>query len=84
MSQYEAVIVEAPNRDFGFAQFGYQAATDLAHRNRTALISLGIPKLVRFDKIRHRSVANCTLLVFLYLRREPKVVAVPSHVRHQN
>jgi len=33
---------------------GYQAGTSLAsvvHRKRTALISLGIPKLVRFHKI---------------------------------
>jgi hypothetical protein len=47
------------------------------HRNRMALISLGIPKLVRFGKIGHRSVTNRPLLVFLYLLKAPEFVAVP-------
>jgi hypothetical protein len=67
-----------PNRDFAefiigpahrvrplagpVAQSGYQAATGLAHGNRTALISLAIQKLVRFDKIRHRPHLRALLL----------------------
>src|ERR1700730_3681369 len=51
--------------------WGYQAATSLAlvtHRNRTALILLGIPKLVRFDKIHHQPL----MMVFIYLRNRGK------------
>jgi hypothetical protein len=37
----------------------------VTRRDRTALISLGIPKLVRFHKIR----CQCSMMVFLYLDR---------------
>jgi hypothetical protein len=60
-----------PNPDFAAINLGYQAATSLAlvtHRNRTALISLGIPKLVRFDKIHHQPL----LMVLIYLRNRGK------------
>src|ERR1700722_7718568 len=60
-----------PNLDIAAINLGYQAATSLAlvtHRNRTALISLGIPKLVRFDKIHHQPL----LMVLLYLRNRGK------------
>jgi len=58
------------------AQSGYQAATGLAHRNRTALISLGIPKLVRSHKIHHRSFTNRSLAGIFIPHRGPKVMAV--------
>jgi len=77
-SPLRRVYHRACRRPNQVAQSGYQVAADLAHRNRTALISLGIPELVRFDKIRHRSVTNRSLLVVLYLRREDqRAAAVP-------
>jgi hypothetical protein len=60
-------------REVAVASIGVTGhAKGVAHRNRTALISLGISKLVRFDKIRHQSVTNRLLLVFLYHSRGPK------------
>jgi hypothetical protein len=55
---------------------GMPTATSLAlvtHRNRTALISLGIPKLVRFHKI-HR---QCSFTVFYYLYTHGALFARP-------
>src|SRR5712671_7446410 len=67
-----SVIRDGLTRDYAALHPGYQVATNLApvmRRDRTALISLGIPKLVRFAKIRHRSVSNRSLLALLYLSK---------------
>jgi len=59
---------------------GYQVATSLApvaRRDRTTLISLGIQKLVRFAKIRHRIRQQPLFTGIIIPWYKAKVVAVP-------
>jgi hypothetical protein len=59
--------IQTAGLDFTALNPGYQAATSLplvTHRNWTALISLGIPKLVRFAQIRPQQFST-VLMVFM-------------------